>query len=87
MISFISSVILLSKQKPADNMLLFHVGSSVCWCQTYLPIFSCGGDWVAEELVDDILSVFHYQIVLLMFVSNEVVGLAVLLVALSVDFW
>lgn len=56
--------------------------------QTYLPVFSSGFDRVTEELVDHShLVLLHYQIAVLMFLSNEVASLAVLLVAFSVDFW
>lgn len=57
-------------------------------CRTYLPVFSSGVDRITEELVDhSYLVLLHYQIALLVFFSNDAVGLAMLLVALSVDFW
>lgn len=57
-------------------------------CRSYLPLFSSGVDRITEELVDhSYLLILHYQIALLVFLSNEVVGLAMLVVALSVDFW
>lgn len=56
--------------------------------RSYLPLLSSGVDRITEELVDhSCLLLLHYQIVLLVFLSNEVVGLAMLVVALGVDFW
>lgn len=49
---------------------------SVNLCLTYLPI-----------LVDNRNVLLHYQIMLLMFLSDEVPGLAVFLVAFTVDIW
>lgn len=54
----------------------------------YLPLLGSGVDRITEELVDHgYLLLLHHQIVLLVFLSNEVVGLAMLVVALGVDFW
>lgn len=55
-------------------------------CKPHLPVLSCGVDRIAEDLVDCSLVLLHYQIVLLMFFSYEIVGLVMLLIALSVHF-
>lgn len=56
-------------------------------CKPHLPVLSCGVDRIVEDLVDCSLVLLHYQIVLLMFFSYEIVGLAMLFTAFSVHFW
>lgn len=56
-------------------------------CKAYLPVFSRGVYGLVEQFVDCSHILLHYQITLLMFLSDQVVGLAFLLFAFSVVFW
>lgn len=58
-----------------------------CWlCEPHLPVFSCRLGRTTEHLADGSLVSLHYQIALLVFLFNDVVGLTMLLVALGVNF-
>lgn len=70
--------------KAAD--VFYLILNSLFVCKPHLPVFSCGVDRIAENLVDCSLVLFHYQIVLLMFFSYEIVGLVMLLIGLSIHF-
>lgn len=58
----------------------------VSLCRPHLPVFRCRLDRTTDDLANGSLVPLHYQIVLLMFLSDDVVGLAMLLVALGVHF-
>lgn len=69
-------------------MLDLLLTCSGCHCSPYLQVLSCVVDRVFEELVDcSHLVLLHYQVTVLMFLPDEVAGLAVLLAVFGVDVW
>lgn len=61
---------------------------TVCVCKFYLPVVSSAAGGAAEELVENGHFVFFdNKVAVLLFLSNQVARLEVLLVAFSINIW